>query len=160
MAETERIEEMVKALLESWRVTNPNAPMWQHPEEWYDTIEVMARAALSFLGFDPDNPPAEGAVAKARDALRAVDVWYALDGDGISEPTRSQVKTALAALAPCATCDGSGQITRVRMVPCIEYGPPQPGGRLMQTLGSAPQQELELCNACQGTGAALEGRNG
>lgn len=99
-------------------------------------------------------------MVKARDALRAVDVWYALDGDGISEPTRSQVKTALAALAPCATCDGSGQITRVRMVPCIEYGPPQPGGRLMQTLGSAPQQELELCNACQGTGAALEGRDG
>lgn len=156
MAKTERIEEMVKALLESWRVTNPNAPMWQHPEDWYDTIEVMARAALSFLGFDPDNPPAEGAVKTAVEALWAYSVHsFKLGMDRC-------VDTALAALAPCAVCGGSGQVIIIKEVTGTGYGPPGPDGEPTPIPIPVQEQNLELCDACQGTGAlaALEGRDG
>lgn len=55
----ERIERLAKAMLTAWRSTNPDAPMWERPEDWYDLMGVLAAAALRSLGSLSDEDLAE-----------------------------------------------------------------------------------------------------
>ena len=42
---------------------------WAESQHWQIWFHASARAALKYLGLDPENPPEEGAVGKAREAL-------------------------------------------------------------------------------------------
>lgn len=69
---SERLEALAKAIFKSWRegVENPSLEA---------TSVRSARAALLFLGFDPENPPEEGAGGKARAGLEAAKEFLGSD---------------------------------------------------------------------------------
>ena len=73
----DKLEALAKAMLAAWRATNPNAPMWANPEDWYGLMDTLAEAALRFLGCVNSKGevmvPAAGAIGKAREALDAAE---------------------------------------------------------------------------------------
>ena len=64
----DKLEALAKAMLAAWRATNPNAPMWANPEDWYGLMDTLAEAALRFLGCVNSKGevvvPGEGAIGR------------------------------------------------------------------------------------------------
>lgn len=79
----DKLEALAKAMLAAWRATNPNAPMWANPEDWYDLMDTLAEAALRFLGCVNSKgevmAPGRGAVGKARQALGDAEELFSSD---------------------------------------------------------------------------------
>jgi len=66
----ENLDALAKVMYEavSAEVLTGGGP-WAESQHWQIWFHASARAALKYLGLDPENPPEEGAVGKARQAI-------------------------------------------------------------------------------------------
>jgi len=65
----ENLDALAKVMYEavSAEVLTGGGP-WAESQHWQIWFHASARAALKYLGLDPENPPEEGAAGKAREA--------------------------------------------------------------------------------------------